>query len=76
MLLAILVAAILAVVALVRGALARGRDAFYPAAGAGCLIMLLLQSFSNATLLDGTVSTIAAAAVGLALVQRKSRTPA
>jgi hypothetical protein len=74
MLLFVLIAAIVALIAVVRGALARGRDSFYAAAGAGCLITLLLQSFSDATLLDGTVSTIAAAAVGLALIQRKSRT--
>jgi len=74
MLLVVLIAAIVVLIALVRGALARGRDSFYAAAGAGCLITLLLQSFSDATLLDGTVSTIAAAAVGLALIQRKSRT--
>lgn len=59
---------------LFEGALRRGRDAFYPAAGAGCLITLLFLSFMNAGLSGPAVIIIATATVGRAFVQSKSRT--
>ena len=61
-------------VILLRASLQRGRDSFYPAAGAGCLITLLLLAFMNAGILGTATAVIAAAVLGLALVQRKSRT--
>jgi len=63
-----------AIVILLRASLQRGRDSFYPAAGAGCLITLLLLAFMNAGILGTATAVIAAAMLGLALVQRKSRT--
>ena len=63
-----------AIVILLRASLRRGRDFFYPAAGAGCLIALLLLSFMNAGILGTTTATIAAAVLGLAFAQSKSRT--
>jgi hypothetical protein len=58
---------------LLRASLVRGRDFFYPAAGAGCLISLLLLSFVNAGIFGTTTVIIAAAALGLALAQSQSR---
>jgi hypothetical protein len=59
---------------LLRAALRRGRDSFYPAAGASCLVVLLLQSFGDTGLFGTAVSIIGAAMLGLAVVQSKSRT--
>ena len=59
---------------LFKASLRRGRDSFYPAAGASCLVALLFLSFMNAGLLGAAVATIAAAVIGLAIVQSKSRT--
>ncbi len=63
-----------AIVILLRASLRRGRDFFYPAAGAGCLIALLLLSFMNAGILGTATAIIAAAVLGLAFAQSKSRT--
>jgi len=57
-----------------RGALQRGRDAFYPAAGAGCTVALTLESFCDASLLSSTVIICAVATLGLGLAQSISRT--
>jgi len=62
-----------AIVILLRASLRRGRDFFYPAAGAGCLIALLLLSFMNAGILGTATAIIAAAVFGLAFAQSKSR---
>ncbi len=62
-----------AIVILLRSSLLRGRDFFYPAAGAGCLITLLSLSFMNPGILGTATSVIAAAVLGLALAQSKSR---
>jgi hypothetical protein len=71
----LIVAAIVsAIVILLRASLQRGRDSFYPAAGAGCLIALLFLSFMNAGILGIGTAVIAAAILGLALAQSKSRT--
>jgi hypothetical protein len=59
---------------LLRASLQRGRDSFYPAMGGSCLITLLLLSFNNAGLLGTASSSIAAAVIGLAIAQSKSRT--
>jgi len=71
----LIVAAIVSAVAiLLRASLQRGRDSFYPAAGAGCLIALLFLSFMNAGILGTATAVSAAAMLGLALGQSKSRT--
>jgi hypothetical protein len=63
-------------ISLMRGAVGRGRDSFYPAAGAGCLVTLTLQSFGGGGLFTTAVSILAATVLGLALAQRVSRTGA
>jgi hypothetical protein len=63
-----------AVVILLRASLQRGRDSFYPVAGAGCLLTLLLLAFMNAGILGTVTAVIAAAVLGLALAQSRSRT--
>jgi hypothetical protein len=59
---------------LLRASLRRGRDSFYPMSGASCLITLLLLSFMNAGVLGSAAAMIAAATLGLAVAQSKSRT--
>ena len=59
---------------LLRGALQRGRDSFYSAAGAGCIVVLTLEAFCDASLLSTAVLVYTTAALGLALAQRISRT--
>jgi hypothetical protein len=54
------------------GALRRGRDSFYSAAGAGCITALTIEMFTDATSLSTSVQIIAAAIVGLGLAQIKS----
>ena len=66
---------LLVIGALVRGALRRGRDSFYPALGAGSVIALLIASFANAGVFTPAVSIVAAAIVGLGLAQSSGRTP-
>ena len=73
MLWGIAVAVIIAIAALLRGALHRGRDSVYPAAGASSLLLLLLLSFGDNGVLGMPVSICAAAITGLAFAQRKSR---
>lgn len=70
----IVVAAAASIVMLLRAALQRGRDSFYPAMGGGCLITVLLLSFTNAGLLGTATSLITAAALGLGFAQIKGRT--
>ena len=67
-------AAIAAIIALMRASQRRGRDSFYPAMGASCLVTLFLITFVNAGLLATVPGLIAAAALGLAFAQSKSRT--
>jgi hypothetical protein len=63
-----------AIVILFQASLQRGRDSFYPAAGAGCLVTLLFLSFMNAGTLGTGAAMITAAILGLAFAQHKSRT--
>jgi hypothetical protein len=63
-----------AIVTLLRASLRRGRDAFYPAMGASCLITQLFLGFTNAGLLGTATSLIMASALGLSFAQSKSRT--
>jgi len=65
---------VLSITSLLRAALQRGRDSFYPTAGASCLITLLFLSFMNAGVLGSGAAMIAAATLGLAIAQSKSRT--
>jgi hypothetical protein len=58
----------------VRGALIRGRDSFFPAAGASCVVALLIEAFFDASLATSPIIIIAVAALGLGLSQRESRT--
>jgi hypothetical protein len=58
---------------LLQGALRRGRDSFYPAAGTASLIASLLLVLGNAGLLGAASGSLAAATVGLAIGQSKSR---
>lgn len=71
----IAVIAALAVIAwLVRGALQRGRDSFFTAAGASCAVVLTLEAFFDASLSGSVTIVIAMTALGLALSQSVSRT--
>ncbi len=63
-----------AIYVLLRASLRRGRDSFYPMAGAGCLITLLLLCFMNAGALGTAAAIIAATTLGLAVAQSTSRT--
>ena len=69
----VMVATMAAIVVLFRAAIQRGRDSFYPTAGASCLLTLLLLAFVNSGLLGMAEGIIAAATVGLAFAQSKSR---
>jgi hypothetical protein len=66
--------AIAAAAVLFRGALRRRRDSFYSAAGAGCMITLVLLSFTDAGMLQTPTTMVASAVLGLAFGQRLSRT--
>jgi hypothetical protein len=70
----IVTATIAAIFILFRASLHRGRDSFYSAMGASCLVTLLILGFNNAGLLGTATGLIAAVALGLAFAQSKSRT--
>jgi hypothetical protein len=70
----VLFIAITAAAALFSGALRRGRDSFYSAAGAGCIVTLVMLSFTNVGMLQTATSLVASAVLGLAFGQRLSRT--
>lgn len=70
----ILFMAVLALILLFRGALQRGRDSFYSAAGASCIVLLIAEAFCDASALATPVAIIAAVIFGLALSQCESRT--
>lgn len=74
MLWAIAILILLAVAGLLRAALRRRRDAYYPALGACCLVAMLIFVFGNAGILTPAASTIAASTIGLALAQSIGRT--
>ncbi|MGH6677024.1 MAG: hypothetical protein ACRECE_12485, partial [Xanthobacteraceae bacterium] len=69
----IMAAAVASILVLLRAALRRGRDSFYPAMGGGCLITVMLLAFTNAGLLGTATGLITAAALGLGFAQSKSR---
>jgi hypothetical protein len=70
---AALIAAIVLVFTLLRGALRRQRDSYYSIAGASCIVALALLSFCNSGLLSTPISVLAAVAIGIAIAQSKSR---
>jgi hypothetical protein len=69
----IVAATVTCIFVLLRASMRRGRDSFYPAMGGSCLVTLLLLAFSNAGLLGAANNLIAAAVLGLAFGQSKSR---
>ena len=71
---AILVISAALVLALFRGAVRRGRDSFYPAAGASCVVAIVVLGFNNSSLFNTSVLLISTVAVGLAIAQIRSRT--
>jgi len=70
----VVAATLFATAVLLRGALKRGRDSFYPALGAGWLMALLLRGFADANIFAQAVSISAASTIGLALAQSSGRT--
>lgn len=70
----IVIMAVVAAIWFIRGALERGRDSFFPAAGASCVVVLLIEAFFDASLSGSTVVVIAMTALGLGLSQSVSRT--
>jgi len=54
---------------LFRGALARGRDSFYAAAAAACLVTAVCEAYCDASFTAITVQMLAAIVVGLGLAQ-------
>lgn len=74
MLIIVVIAALAGIAVLFRGTLRRGRDACYPAVGAGCLLTLVVLAFCQTGLFNTAVASIAAATIGLALAQSRSRT--
>ncbi|MGA2291569.1 MAG: hypothetical protein ABSG20_24405, partial [Bradyrhizobium sp.] len=72
----VLLAAILPlqlVVVLLRGALSRGRDSFYAASAAACLITACSEAFCDSSFTDAPVQTLAAILFGLGLSQTTGR---
>jgi hypothetical protein len=63
----------IAILALLRASLRRGRDSFYAAAGAGALVTVLVLSFMNAETLGTGAAVVAATTYGLAIAQSRSR---
>jgi hypothetical protein len=69
----VVIATLAAIIWLIRGALQRGRDSFFAAAGASAGVVLLVQMFCDASLLSNTIIIMAAALSGLAVAQSVSR---
>ena len=65
--------AIVMIVKLARAALNRGRNSFYPAAGASAVAVLLISAFGNPGLTGATTLILSGAVLGLALAQSRSR---
>ncbi|OYU92184.1 MAG: hypothetical protein CFE29_05070 [Bradyrhizobiaceae bacterium PARB1] len=59
---------------LLHAALKRGRDYVYPAAGAGCIAVLLISGLSNGGGLALAPSIVLSAVIGLAIAQSKGET--
>ena len=61
------------VVVLLRGALQRGRDSFYPTAGASCLVTVALLAISDAGMFNTSISILTGTTLGLAIAHHASR---
>ncbi len=61
-------------VLLLRGALKRGRDSFFPAAATAGVLLLFFEAFCDASVLNFAVDIVAATGIGLAIAQSESRT--
>ncbi|WP_415021552.1 hypothetical protein [Bradyrhizobium sp.] len=57
------------IVNLYRGALGRGRDSFYAASAAACVVVILGQAFCDASLLNSAVAIVGDTIIGLGLAQ-------
>jgi FtsH-binding integral membrane protein len=55
-----------------RAALLRGRDYVYSAVGSGCILAIVVLSFSNSGPIELATSLLASIILGLALAQSKS----
>jgi hypothetical protein len=60
-------------VVLFRGAISRGRDSFYAACAAACLVTAFCEAYCDASFTDLTVQTLAAIIIGLGLSQTTGR---
>jgi hypothetical protein len=60
------------IVLLYRGALARGRDSYYPAVAAACAVVLFGEAFCDTSLLNSCVAVTGDAIIGLGLAQSLS----
>jgi hypothetical protein len=74
MLLGLMIVTLFGIWVLIHGALRRGRDSYYPAVGAGCLVALLILAFGNSGAFGPAISLLAGAILGLALAQSRSWT--
>ena len=70
---AMLVLPLQLVIVLVRGALSRGRDSFYAAAAAACVVTAVLETYCDTSLGDISVQILAAISSGLGLAQTTGR---
>ncbi|MBR1151601.1 O-antigen ligase [Bradyrhizobium sp. JYMT SZCCT0428] len=66
---------ILLIVALLLGAVRRGRDSFFPSAAAAGVLVILGEAFCDSSLLNPTVQIIVAILIGLGVSQSVGRTP-
>jgi hypothetical protein len=60
---------------LLRGAASRGRDSFYAAAAAACIVTLMNLAFVNTGIAGQAAALLAAVLFGLGFAQSKSRVP-
>ena len=67
-----MLAGIALIVTLLRGAARRGRDAYYSAAGAGCVMATIILSLNNDGILNTSFLVVVAATLGMAIGQSKS----
>ncbi|PNG27339.1 hypothetical protein [Methylocella silvestris] len=67
------IAALLVAVDFIRAAGKRGRDSFYSAAAASCLVSLVILAFVNVSLFGPGLPLLAAIIVGLGLAQSQGR---
>jgi Co/Zn/Cd efflux system component len=70
---AAVIAAAIAVAALLRASAQRGRDSFYAAAAASCLISLIVLAFVNVSLFGATLPVLAVVILGLGIAQSQGR---